>query len=175
MIQNASFEYPRQRSFISFPLDDARVAQLMKPPLLARIRFGALLLATYWLVLFTATHVPRSKLPLSLDFWDKALHFGAYMVLAILASTVLARSRWSLAGRYLAVFAMVVTYGLLDEWLQSLVPGRQPDAFDFLADVLGGAVGIGAHALGSCIVRRASTLVERNLFRSLAETSRRTE
>lgn len=117
----------------------------MNRHLLSRIRLGSALLATYWLVLFTATHAPTSRLPLSLDLWDKAQHFGAYLVLAILLSFVIQRMRWSPTVRYATVLVVVVSYGAFDEWLQHFIPGRHPDILDFAADVLGATFGTVAH------------------------------
>jgi len=122
----------------------------MTSPLSARIRLGVALLGAYWLLLFIATHTPSTRLPplpLPLNLWDKAQHFVAYAVLAILASVVLNPIRWSPKIRYLTVFSLTVGYGALDEWLQAFIPGRHPDVLDFVADALGATLGIALHYL----------------------------
>lgn len=134
----------------------------MNLPLIARIRRGALLLLAYWLLLFIATHTPKSRLPLSLNIWDKAGHFGAYMLLAILVFAVVARRRWSWSARCWSVFGGLVVYGAIDEWLQGFIPGRQPDLLDFSANVLGIATGIAVY----------SVVVARFTQRSTAKTIR---
>jgi VanZ family protein len=133
----------------------------MNRHLLSRIRLGSALLVAYWLLLFTATHVPSSRLPLPLNLWDKAQHFGAYAVLAILLSLVFQKTSWSLAVRYATVFVVVVSYGALDEWLQHFIPGRNPDILDFVADVLGATFGIVVHwFLVGLLSQRASVSAE---------------
>ena len=44
----------------------------------------------------------------------------------------------------MAVLALVLTlgYGVLDEWHQGFVPGRDVSGTDLLRDVLGGSIGI---------------------------------
>jgi len=119
----------------------------MNLPLIARIRRGALLLIAYWLLLFIATHTPKSRLPVSLDIWDKAGHFGAYLLLAILVFAVVARRGWSWSARCWSVVGGLVVYGAIDEWLQGFIPGRQPDLLDFSANVLGIATGIAVYSV----------------------------
>jgi len=93
--------------------------------------------------------------------WDKAQHFGAYTVLAILLSLVLQKTSWSQAVRYVTVFVVVVSYGALDEWLQHFIPGRHPDILDFAADVLGATFGIVVHwLLVAFLSQRASVTAE---------------
>jgi VanZ family protein len=57
----------------------------------------------------------------------------------------------ALANRWL-VFTLVLAtgaiYGVLDEFHQSFIPGRFPSLMDFLLDVLGSMLGIGAFLVG---------------------------
>lgn len=70
-----------------------------------------------------------------LSFSDKLVHFALYFTLGGL----LARAR-RLGGQgvpHAVLIALGGTYGALDEWHQSLVPGRSPEIGDWLADVSG--------------------------------------
>ena len=100
------------------------------------------LLLAYWLLLFTATHIPLSAQQSGYLPGDKFLHAGAYAVLSFLfmAAVLCTRRRtsWLVA---LMVFAVVVTYGAIDERTQSLV-GRHASLTDWYADVLGAAMGV---------------------------------
>ncbi len=82
----------------------------------------------------------QSRLPLLPLGWADALqdiagHFVAFGVLAILFA-------WALSGSGVAhplwwSLAMVLLYALSDEFHQSFVPGRHPDAFDIATDAAG--------------------------------------
>jgi hypothetical protein len=84
-----------------------------------------------------------SSLPLgdgSLDFWwrfehdDKVVHAALYAVLGALLRLGSGRGSVAVAGGGLV--------GVVDEWVvQARVPGRHPDPFDLLADVVGAALG----------------------------------
>jgi len=70
---------------------------------------------------------------------DKVGHFILYSVVG----GTLAWGRWSWDSRlphWIPLFAGY-TYGALDEWHQSFVPGRSPELADWVADVLGVTVG----------------------------------
>ena len=44
-------------------------------------------------------------------------------------------------GRFLPAFLLAALYGVVDEWHQSLVPGREAFGLDLVADFLGAYVG----------------------------------
>jgi VanZ family protein len=69
---------------------------------------------------------------------DKLAHFCAY---GLLGSLVLRALGGSWRG---AVAAVVIAsaYGASDEWHQSFVPGRSPEAADWIADTLGAIVAV---------------------------------
>ena len=100
------------------------------------------LLLAYWLLLFTATHIPLSGVRGGYLPGDKFLHAGAYAVLSFLfmAAVLCTRRRtsWLVA---LIVFAVVVAYGAIDERTQSFV-GRHASLTDWYADALGAATGV---------------------------------
>jgi UDP-2,3-diacylglucosamine pyrophosphatase LpxH len=76
--------------------------------------------------------------------WDKLGHFMAFGVLAAALETALRRTRhdFPVYRRHLFVFLVVAIFGTTDEWHQRFVPGRACDFFDWVADALGGAVGL---------------------------------
>ena len=76
---------------------------------------------------------------------DKVLHLGAY---ALLGATLLhafsdGRVERVTGARVLAAILAAFVYGLSDEFHQSFVPGRTPDAMDLVMDVIGAALGAG--------------------------------
>jgi VanZ family protein len=107
------------------------------PQLAATVRLvaavGALLLT---LAILVGGRVPDAVQLMS-RFSDKLMHALAYGVLA---------GFWCIAlgGRHrhrVAAVAAAVCTGLLDEWLQRSLPGRQADVADLVADAVGAVVG----------------------------------
>ncbi len=81
----------------------------------------------------------QARLQLLLVIPDKLVHFALYFRLG----GILARARW-VSGTdvwHVVLLAVGCTYGALDEWHQSLVPGRTPEIADWLADVVSVFVG----------------------------------
>ncbi|NOX17310.1 MAG: hypothetical protein GXO87_03395 [Chlorobi bacterium] len=98
----------------------------------------------YWLLLFVATTLPSKALP-SLGVSDKIEHFFAYMVLAFLVLlTFHFQEKIESFHIYpvLSTIAIVSIYGLLDELHQNLIPGRDPEVYDWVANFLGAVVGV---------------------------------
>lgn len=99
-------------------------------------------LAGFWIILFTATHMPVSTTFGPPDVGDKIAHFSAYLILAFLLATA-----WQLAGGILTrrhlvfVWLAVVAYGAFDEITQIPV-GRDCELSDWLADAAGAATGL---------------------------------
>lgn len=83
--------------------------------------------------------------------WDKANHAAAFATLAMVGLQCL-RSRW----RPLWVLLALLGYGVLIELVQSRIPGREADAMDVLADMVGAAIGLAVHALLAWLIRRAA-------------------
>ena len=101
------------------------------------------LMAAIWLL------SSRHQTPIHLTgYWDKVVHFASWAFLTVLLSRGLRGGR----GRLVA-FTVAVAYGILDEFHQSFVPGREPSAADVLADSLGAAVGVWTAALRNRAVR----------------------
>ena len=110
-----------------------------------RLRTTRFALSVYWLTMFIGSHLPvPPQVPVGNS--DKFIHFGALAVLAFFIAFYrgqLGRMTWS---AYLTIFAVAAAYGALDEWTQSFV-GRTADPLDWLADISGAAVGLGAYWL----------------------------
>ena len=93
-------------------------------------------LGVYWLVLFTATHVPTPELvagAMELNV-DKLIHLTAYALLATLMLAAWRSLGWRRVGW--TTLLVAVGYAVFDEFTQPLV-GRICDALDLLADVAG--------------------------------------
>lgn len=99
------------------------------------------LLIAFWLLIFTATHLPQQSLP-SLHFSDKLYHAGAFSGLAFLLAWSLTARRIALRKMTLIVVLICVGYGVVDEWTQQFVAGRTCDIFDLAADCIGALVGL---------------------------------
>lgn len=102
-------------------------------------------LAVYWGLLFTATHLPKIPEALEPGVSDKWMHTAAYGGLAFLLALVWTNwkgggghLRWNQAAKVLAVCAV---YGVVDEVLQGFV-SRQPDVRDWVADIGGSVLGL---------------------------------
>lgn len=102
-------------------------------------RLAPLLLAVYWVLLFTGTHLPGSTLR-HMRFNDKLLHFSAYAGLAFLVAWAIPKRIAGYSGLLIAA-AIVIAYAAIDELTQGFVPRRRPDLDDFIADLLGMACG----------------------------------
>lgn len=106
-------------------------------------RIAVTVLVLYWGTLFVATHLPEPSLPIHhLNHADLLLHFAAYAILGMLLAYTTS-FRWPLEWvSMLWMTAILAIYGVLDESLQYLVPGRYADVRDCVADVLGAMVGL---------------------------------
>ncbi len=134
----------------------------MRPVTKVRIlgfRLGIVVLAFYWLVIFTGTHVPAVPQMFS-AFNDKIKHFGAYFGLAFLLCYVTSGDKpWR---RFGSILALAAIYGAIDELTQSLVPGRTTDFLDWGADLLGASTAISLY-IGLRLLTQKSTPFRRIL------------
>ena len=93
--------------------------------------FVAALAAVFWLS-------SLSQVPGAHYVWDKLLHAVGYCAVSLLA---LRAFHGGLDGprpkRTLAAFAVMLVWFISDEWHQSFVPGRDAEALDVVADVVG--------------------------------------
>lgn len=70
--------------------------------------------------------------------WDKVAHGGVFAVLAVVIGVSSGLGGWRVA---LLASAGAMTVGMLDEWHQVFLPGRQAGWGDLAADGIGGLVG----------------------------------
>jgi len=90
----------------------------------------------YYLGILGLSSIPGRDLPdTGISFADKPAHLAVYSVLGFL----LGRTGWKI----LSLFGIGLLLGALDECYQSLTPGRSPDPWDWAADALGVATGLG--------------------------------
>lgn len=107
-----------------------------------RRRMDAVLLFTYWGGLLLATHLPPSGIELPGAQSDKVIHTLAYALLALLLCKFAAAGEPLGRTKTIAVFLILAGYGVLDELSQRVASGRTPDVRDWLADLIGLALGI---------------------------------
>jgi len=106
----------------------------------------AVVAALYWLAMFVGTHLPvvpdPNKVPNS---WDKLQHLSAFAGLAVLLCA--AGAAWDIPTRRLlmTVLGIIAVYGLFDELTQAFVPHREPDLYDWVANMLGAGLGISVY------------------------------
>lgn len=111
---------------------------------IAGIRLAMVVLVAYWGLMAVGTHLP-AQLDFSPNVYDKAKHFSAFALLAVMLCYVTNSSR--LGWRFGGIILVAIVYAALDEWTQSFVPGRVCDRYDFFADCLGILTGTSLYAL----------------------------
>jgi UDP-2,3-diacylglucosamine pyrophosphatase LpxH/VanZ family protein len=91
---------------------------------------------------------------------DKCAHATVFGLLAWMLDLALQRNRPGLPlyRRHLFVLAFVAFFGATDEWHQSFVPGRSCEIGDWVADALGGALGLLVGSLHLIFTRRLVAL-----------------
>lgn len=95
-------------------------------------------------ILWLSTTSPDDLPDAAFAFWDKLNHFAAYAVGGWLAAGALRASRHTASPSEIVGLAvlLVATFGLLDETLQTITPGRTgADVLDWIADLLGALTG----------------------------------
>lgn len=102
-------------------------------------------LIIYWLIILIGTSLPADSFADSIELSDKVKHFVAYMGLAVILGLNLHfQERWKLAKNFYIIltFFICITYGVVDELHQTLIPNRFAEFFDWVADSLGALAGI---------------------------------
>lgn len=98
--------------------------------------------ACYWVGMFVGTHIPHPPPTGTHNSLDKLQHLSAFAGLAVLLCIVGAARRVSTRLLTAAVLAIAAVYGAIDELTQVFAANRSPDAWDWLADILGTGLGI---------------------------------
>ncbi|HAH45226.1 VanZ family protein [Gimesia sp.] len=119
------------------------------------IRSGLIL---YWVILFTATHIPLKKGTIP-QGTDVPLHFIAYAGLAFLLTWWLSLKWDSLTlKRLILILVGVSLFGALDELLQGIpVLQREPSIKDWIADTTGALLGMTLFLIVSKPLHRISS------------------
>ena len=107
------------------------------------VRFIFLTLAITWAgVIFYLSSRPIIGMPSLFSWQDKLLHIIAFGVLGFfLIGGMKTTGNGYRTGQVWFVVVLVALYGLLDEFHQYFVPGRDADIFDVLADATGALLG----------------------------------
>lgn len=106
-----------------------------------------LALLSWMLLIMAVNSIPGSDLPsagdASADYFIRQLgHVFLHMVLALLAWMV-AKESWKGLGRWLFTIAVSVSYSILDECYQGLIPGRNPNWEDVVYNLAGVLLALG--------------------------------
>ena len=88
---------------------------------------------------------PGDSVGFVIDLPDYVLHAIEYAAGGLVAARAFSHLRSPLSGT--TALAFCVVYGVLDEWHQSFVPGRDASFSDVAADAVGALAGIALHAL----------------------------
>ena len=105
------------------------------------------ILATYWIALFIATHLPPRVPILPGAASDKAAHLGAYALLALLMACYWQTSAgWLVREHFLWIIIACSAFGVVDELLQIPV-GRFASVADWVADSSGAVLGVVSFAV----------------------------
>jgi VanZ family protein len=106
----------------------------------------------YWLpvivyctAIFVQSSFPTARQLPQWPYLDKTLHVAAYALLGFLVFRALSTGRLASNPTMSFIISTLFAglYGLSDEFHQSFVPGRSPEATDVLADLIGGFCGAG--------------------------------
>ncbi len=107
------------------------------------VRLAVILLAIYWILLFTGTHLP--KVPSAgIPHIDKVQHAVAFAGLAFLLAWAVPASGKNVRTKMIIAFLVAACYGMIDEWTQGWVQ-RTTDLHDYYADCGGALLGILAY------------------------------
>lgn len=95
-------------------------------------------------IILIATSVPGGRAQ-SVSGGDKLAHLAMYGVLGLLALRAVWATRPTLLSAGLTLAALAV-FAAADEWHQQFIPSRSADPADWIADLAGSTLGVGAMA-----------------------------
>ncbi len=112
----------------------------MKRIQLLGIRF---LLWSIIIFVFCTMPTPKLESPILFPHIDKVVHFGLFFLFGVFAYSWLVR-KTSLGKLWSGIVTLLLVgfYGGLIEWLQGQYFQRSEDIWDWVADVLGGIMGV---------------------------------
>lgn len=115
--------------------------EFLRDALLRRLRLLTVLAAVGIVVALFVGGAQPIAVGLVPSPWDKLAHASVFAVLAVTLGIASGMRGWRV---FVLAFVGALLVGLLDEWHQVFLPGRQAGWDDFLADAIGGAIGAGA-------------------------------
>jgi VanZ family protein len=101
----------------------------------------------YVVLIFAVSGTSSPQVPFNID--SNLLHYPEYAALSFLLIRAIQSDKPgvpSILQNFLALLLSAL-WGFLDEVHQAFVPGRVPDAADFLHDAIGAAIGLSAFFL----------------------------
>jgi VanZ family protein len=104
------------------------------------LRLPALFIAGSIWFLSSQSTLPQPKGILG---WDKLQHLLAYLVLSVTVGLWISPAFWERRSVFAVLLTMLISsaYGVIDEFHQYFVPGRDCNVWDWLADTLGALLG----------------------------------
>jgi VanZ family protein len=102
------------------------------------------------------TSLPSDAVPVQTSNIDKLLHFTIYAVFAFLLTRQIAEDTTPWRAM-LGALIVTAAFAAVDEWHQRFIPGRFPEAYDWVADVAGATVGGVMYALIASRGRHSTT------------------
>jgi VanZ family protein len=95
-------------------------------------------------IIFYISSIPKPLPDISIPYFDKFLHVIEYAVFGILVARAFKSSPAEVLYKNFKILAVlaVVVYGASDEIHQFFVSCRVCDAFDLVADLAGGTIGV---------------------------------
>jgi VanZ family protein len=98
----------------------------------------------FCLIIFIQSSFPATAHIPEFDFSDKLLHAAVFAVLGILVYRALNAMHNRPSTASLVVLSILITalYGASDEIHQYFVPSRHAEFLDFVADAVGGIIGV---------------------------------
>ena len=78
---------------------------------------------------------------------DKLIHMGEYTILGLLVSRAMVFRVPARGQVFLFTFLIAGAFGALDEFYQTLIPGRDSSYGDWVADIVGVALGSSLYLL----------------------------
>ncbi len=108
----------------------------------------------YMLLIFHFSSEPAPLPELTTRVWDKILHAIEYGGLAALFCRAMVGEGVGWLVSVVLALAATSVYGASDEWHQAFVPLRSSEVHDWIADTLGGAVGVAIYSVVGSVFGR---------------------
>jgi VanZ family protein len=101
----------------------------------------------YMILIFHLSSESQPMPEVTAHVWDKLLHVTEYGVLGALFCRALRGEGLGWRAAFIAAALAAGAYGASDEWHQAFVPLRDSSVRDWVADLLGGAIGAAVYGI----------------------------